>query len=153
MFSGSLRFQLDPLSQHTDAEIWDVLERVFMADSVRAMPGGLRAEIEEAGSDMSQGQRQLLCIARAALRKCKILVMDEATSAVDPHTDECIQRVLRGDLINRDTTVLTIAHRLNTIADCDRILVVANGGVGEFGDPRELLKNPSSLFYKMYHCI
>ena len=153
MFSGTLRFQLDPFDEFSDVEIWEVLEQVFMADSVRQMDGQLDSAIEEAGSNISQGQRQLICIARAALRKCKILVMDEATAAVDPHTDEMIQKVLRGSLIRSDTTVLTIAHRLNTIADYDRILVLANGGVGEFGDPKKLLRKPSSLFYKMYHCL
>lgn len=153
MFSGSLRFQLDPYNDFSDVEIWEILDLVFMADSVREMDGGLDAVIEEAGSNISQGQRQLICIARAALRKCKVLVMDEATAAVDPHTDDMIQKVLRGKLIHGGTTVLTIAHRLNTIADYDRVLVLANGGVGEFGDPKKLLRKPSSLFYKMYHCL
>ena len=153
MFSGTLRFQLDPFLQYTDVEVWEVLDHVFMGDFVRQMDGQLNATIEEAGCNISQGQRQLLCIARAALRKCKILIMDEATAAVDPHTDECIQQMLRGGLLGRDTTVLTIAHRLNTIVDYDKILVLANGRVAEFGNPKKLLRTKTSLFYKMYHCI
>lgn len=153
LFSGTLRFQLDPFSIYNDMEIWEVLDHVFMGECVRQMDGGLDAIIEESGSNISQGQRQLLCIARAALRKCKILIMDEATAAVDPHTDDCIQQVLRGSLLDRDTTVLTIAHRLNTIVDYDKILVLANGGVGEFGSPKKLLRKKTSLFYKMYHCV
>lgn len=153
MFSGTLRFQLDPFNEFSDVELWGVLEKVFMTSFVKEMQGGLNAVIEESGSNISQGQRQLICIARAALRRCKILVMDEATAAVDPHTDEMIQKVLRGDLIRSGTTVLTIAHRLNTIADYDRVLVLANGKVGEFGNPKKLLRRPTSLFYKMYHCL
>merc|ERR1712070_808828 len=99
----------------------------------------------EYGENLSQGQRQLLCLGRALLKKCRILLLDEATSSVDFETDKEIQRTLREDFVN--CTVLTIAHRVNTILDSDKILVMKDGKVGEFAAPDELLNDKSSLFY------
>jgi ABC-type multidrug transport system fused ATPase/permease subunit len=115
------------------------------------MPGGLLAEVSESGDNLSQGQRQLLCIARALLRRCRILVMDEATSAIDPATDMAIQRILRDSSARLGTTVLTIAHRLQTCEDCDLIMTLSDGRVIEFDSPKTLLANHNSTFYKMYH--
>lgn len=151
LFSGTIRFQLDPFDEYSDVEVWEALEQVYMADSVRGMPGGLNASIAENGDNLSQGQRQLLCISRALLRKNRILIMDEATSAVDPHTDMCIQKLLQSSIFSSGCTVLTIAHRLQTIVDYDYVLVMDNGRSVEYGPPQQLLQDEHSLFYCMYH--
>lgn len=151
LFSGNIRFQLDPFSEYTDVEVWQALDNVHMADTVRSMPGALQADIAENGDNLSQGQRQLLCIARALLRRSKVLIMDEATSAVDPHTDACIQQLLRSSVVSSGCTVLTIAHRLQTIVDYDYILVMDRGKVAEYGAPSKLLGDSSSMFYSMYN--
>ncbi|RYH19548.1 ATP-binding cassette domain-containing protein [archaeon] len=149
LFTGSIRFQLDPFHMHSDEEIWHSLEQVQLAQMIRQLPRQLEEEVKENGENLSQGQRQLLCIARALLRRAKILVVDEGTSAVDPHTDELIQQVLRQEAEQRGTTVLAIAHRLQTIADFDRILVLGSGEVLEYDVPRLLLQNPRSVFATM----
>lgn len=112
------------------------------------MPAGLQHEIVESGQNLSVGQRQLICLARALLRKTKILILDEATAAIDLETDEVIQDVIRNEF--RKCTVLTIAHRLNTILDYDRVLVLDKGEIIEFDTPRQLLENEHSIFYGMY---
>eukprot|EP00981_Chlorochromonas_danica_P010658 scaffold3296_cov159-Ochromonas_danica.AAC.25 len=149
LFTGTIRFQLDPFDYYSDEEVWKVLEQVCLADMIRALPKGLQDQVKENGENLSQGQRQLLCIARALLRRAKILVVDEGTSAVDPYTDELIQKVLREEVEQKGATVLAIAHRLQTIADFDRILVLGSGQVLEYGDPKELLTNPQSVFAEM----
>src|SRR5690606_6927196 len=116
----------------------------------KALPKGLNEEIAEGGSNLSLGQCQLLCIARALLRRCKVLVMDEATSAIDPETDKIIQNVLRDGNLQEGTTVLTIAHRLDTIVDYDKIMVLKDGEVLEYDTPSTLLANQESTFYSMY---
>jgi ABC-type multidrug transport system fused ATPase/permease subunit len=149
LFTGNIRFQLDPFQQYSDERIWEVLEQVNLLEMVRNLPFGLNEQIAENGENLSQGQRQLLCIARALLRKAKILIVDEGTSAVDPFTDELIQKVLRKEALENGTTVLAIAHRLQTIIDFDRILVLGNGQLLEFDSPSVLLENPNSVFYSM----
>lgn len=149
LFTGTMRFQLDPFDQRTDEQIWQVLEQVNMANFIRSLPNKLEEIVKENGENLSQGQRQLLCIARALLRKAKVLVVDEGTSAVDPHTDELIQRVLRQEASMRGTTVLAIAHRLQTIMDFDRILVLGKGEVLEYDRPEILLANDQSVFAGM----
>lgn len=151
LFTGSIRYQLDPFDQYEDVRIWEVLETVGMKQTIGDMPNGLAEEVAEGGENLSLGQCQLLCIARALLRRSRILVMDEATSAIDPYTDECIQRVLRSGSVNDGTTVLTIAHRLDTIIDYDRILVLSDGVVIEYAPPDILLRNPDSVFSDMYN--
>jgi ATP-binding cassette subfamily C (CFTR/MRP) protein 1 len=111
------------------------------------MDGGLEAAIREGGSNLSHGQRQLVSLARAMLTKSKILVLDEATAAVDVQTDNLVQETLRSDLF-ADRTIITIAHRINTIIDCDRILVLGQGEVMELGSPKELIKQ-QGLFYEL----
>ena len=105
----------------------------------------LEAPVAEYGENLSQGQRQLLCLGRSLLKKCRILLLDEATSSVDYETDAAIQRTLRKDFLG--CTVLTIAHRVNTIMDSDKILVMKDGLVAEYAPPQELLENKSSIFY------
>lgn len=120
-----------------------------MAAVVRALPGGLAEPVAEGGDSLSQGEKQLLCIARALLRRAQILVLDEATSACDPATDEAIQRALRAECALHGTTVLTIAHRLHTILDFDKVLVMRAGRVAEFASPAELLADSASQFSQM----
>lgn len=149
LFTGDIRFQLDPFNQYSDDQIWEALGQVNLSDTVKALPNGLQEGIAENGENLSQGQRQLLCIARALLRKAKILIVDEGTSAVDPHTDELIQKVLRKEAYDNGTTVLAIAHRLQTIIDFDRILVLGHGSVLEYDSPQNLIANESSTFSSM----
>ncbi|CAK7208374.1 hypothetical protein SEUCBS140593_000151 [Sporothrix eucalyptigena] len=164
LFSGTIRSNLDPFDTHTDEELKDCLDRVHLTSSRvssaatsgrnspdPAEPGSpsgtpepknvnvfndLSSQISEGGLNLSQGQRQLLCLARAIVRRPRVMVLDEATSAVDMHTDGLIQRSIREEFT--DSTLLVIAHRLSTIADFDRILVLSDGAVAEYGTPREL---------------
>jgi ABC-type multidrug transport system fused ATPase/permease subunit len=149
LFTGNIRFQLDPFNQHGDASIWEVLEQVCLKEYVQNLPEKLLDPVMENGSNLSQGQRQLICIARALLRRAKILVMDEGTSAVDPATDALIQKVLKQSAEQHGTTVLAIAHRLQTIVDFDKVLVMSHGVVVEFDHPGVLSANPSSTFARM----
>ncbi|CAH1406918.1 unnamed protein product [Nezara viridula] len=147
LFSGSLRMNLDPFGSYNDEQVWRALELSHLKAFVKELPAGLQHEVSEGGENLSVGQRQLICLARALLRKTKILILDEATAAVDLETDDFIQRTIRSEFA--DCTVLTIAHRLNTIMDSDRVLVLDQGKVLEFDSPKVLLKNRSSLFYSM----
>ncbi|KAF6770392.1 hypothetical protein AHF37_11100 [Paragonimus kellicotti] len=149
LFSGTLRFNLDPFDEHGDSEVWHVLELANLKTYVTEMGNslGLNMVISEGGSNLSMGQRQLVCLARALLRRTPILVLDEATAAVDPVTDNLIQETIRKEFSH--CTVLTIAHRLNTIMDYDRILVLDEGRMLEVGNPRELLKDANSKFFAL----
>ncbi|XP_073264842.1 ABC transporter C family member 12-like isoform X2 [Populus alba] len=148
LFSGTVRFNLDPFSEHNDADLWEALERAHLKDAIRNNSFGLDAEVFEGGENFSVGQRQLLSLARALLRRSKILVLDEATASVDVRTDALIQKTIREEF--RSCTMLVIAHRLNTIIDCDRILVLEAGQVLEHGTPEELLlPNKGSAFSRM----
>ncbi|XP_029941779.1 ATP-binding cassette sub-family C member 4 [Salarias fasciatus] len=147
LFTGSMRKNLDPFNQHSDQELWTALEEVQLKSVVEELPGKLETVLAESGSNFSVGQRQLVCLARAILRKNRILVIDEATANVDPRTDELIQRTIREKF--KDCTVLTIAHRLNTIIDSDRILVLDAGRIHAYDEPHVLLQNQEGIFYKM----
>lgn len=111
------------------------------------MPAGLNHEVSEGGENLSVGQRQLICLTRALLRKSKVLILDEATAAVDLETDDLIQRTIRTEF--KDCTILTIAHRLNTILDSDRVIVLDKGNIVEFDSPANLMLKKDSLFYAM----
>ncbi|KAJ4703009.1 ABC transporter C family member 2-like [Melia azedarach] len=147
LFSGTVRFNLDPFSEHNDADLWEALERAHLKDVIRKNSLGLDAEVSEGGENFSVGQRQLLSLARALLRRSKILVLDEATAAVDVRTDALIQRTIREEF--KSCTMLIIAHRLNTIIDCDQILVLDAGQVLEHDTPETLLKKEESAFARM----
>ncbi|XP_057709527.1 ATP-binding cassette sub-family C member 4-like isoform X2 [Corythoichthys intestinalis] len=147
LFTGSMRKNLDPFSEHTDEDLWNALQEVQMRGAVEELPNKLETLLTESGSNFSMGQRQLLCLARAILRNNRILVIDEATANVDPRTDSLIQQTIRGKF--QECTVLTIAHRLNTIIDCDRILVLDAGQIQEYDEPYMLLQNHEGLFYQM----
>lgn len=158
LFSGTVRSNLDAFDKHTDAELRDSLERVHLirgtggtvtplasssanSDTTATNTNAnvfndLTSPISEGGLNLSQGQRQLLCLARAIVSRPRVMVLDEATSAVDMSTDALIQRSIREEFT--DATLLVIAHRLSTIADFDRILVLSDGKVAEYGTPREL---------------
>ncbi|CAD6187004.1 unnamed protein product [Caenorhabditis auriculariae] len=147
LFSGSLRFNLDPFSRYTDEMIWRALELAHLKTFAANLPGGLAYVISEAGENISVGQRQLVALARALLRHTKVLVLDEATAAVDVATDALIQATIREQFDK--CTVFTIAHRLNTIMDYDRIMVLDKGQISEFDSPNVLLANKESAFAKM----
>ncbi|KAK4451704.1 P-loop containing nucleoside triphosphate hydrolase protein [Podospora aff. communis PSN243] len=170
LFSGTVRSNLDPFDNHTDAELREALDRVHLltdsaSTSGAATPTGgssssatfapkntnifnnLDSSISEGGLNLSQGQRQLLCLARAIVSRPRVMVLDEATSAVDMHTDGLIQRSIREEFT--DSTLIVIAHRLSTIADFDRILVLSDGQVAEYGPPRDLWKKEGGIFRGM----
>uniref|UniRef100_A0A8C6VQ71 ABC-type glutathione-S-conjugate transporter n=1 Tax=Naja naja TaxID=35670 RepID=A0A8C6VQ71_NAJNA len=138
LFSGNLRMNLDPFDQYSDEDIWHALELAHLKSYVQALPEGLSSPMSEGGENLSVGQRQLVCLARALLRKSKILILDEATAAVDMETDHLIQETIRSEFAN--CTVITIAHRLHTIMDSHRVLVLQEGKIVEFDSPEELLQ-------------
>merc|ERR1712228_863847 len=147
LFSGPLRINLDPFAVHSDDEIWKALELAHLKEYTSGLDAGLQHEVAEGGENLSVGQRQLVCLARALLRKTKILILDEATAAVDLETDDLIQATIRKEFV--DSTVMTIAHRLNTIMDYDRIMVLDKGRLVEFASPEHLLADNKSIFYGM----
>ncbi|KAJ6642102.1 ATP-binding cassette subfamily C member 4 [Pseudolycoriella hygida] len=150
LFSGSLRRNLDPFEMYSDTEIWKALEDVELKH-IADNPEGLHLPVLLNGSNFSVGEKQLLCLARAILRKSKILIADEATGNVSLSADKIIQQKIREKFV--DCTVLTIAHRLNTIIDSDRIIVMGNGEIVEFGSPSELLQSKSGTFYGMISAL
>lgn len=147
LFSGSLRSNIDPFASQTDENIWRVLEHSHLKRFVQGLKDGLEHEIAEGGTNLSVGQKQLICLARALLRKTKILILDEATASVDLDTDDLIQATIREEF--SDCTVLTIAHRLNTILDSNRIMVLSDGQIIEFDEPKALLNDSKSHFFNM----
>ncbi|XP_017659517.1 PREDICTED: canalicular multispecific organic anion transporter 1 [Lepidothrix coronata] len=138
LFTGTLRMNLDPFDQYSDEEVWKALELAHLKTYVQDRPEGLLHLVSEGGENLSVGQRQLVCLARALLRKAKILILDEATAAVDLETDHLIQTTIRSEF--SDCTVLTIAHRLHTIMDSNRVMVLQAGQIVEFDSPEELLQ-------------
>ncbi|XP_068762329.1 ATP-binding cassette sub-family C member 4-like [Montipora capricornis] len=149
LFTASLRMNLDPFKEYQDKELWDVLEEAGLKPMVKKLPRQLSEEVGECGANFSVGERQLLCLARALLKRNKIIVMDEATANVDHKTDQLIQETIRTKF--KDCTVIAIAHRLNTIIDYDRILFLENGRVVEFDKPTKLLENRAGQFSRLYH--
>ncbi|GMF36683.1 unnamed protein product [Phytophthora fragariaefolia] len=147
LFKGSLRAYMDPFDEFTDADIWSTLEKVDMKAQVSALEGQLSYELSENGENFSVGERQMLCMARALLTRSRIVVMDEATASIDHATERKLQEMIKRDF--QDATVLTIAHRLGTVLDSDRILVLSYGRVVEFDSPRNLVKGERGVFYEL----
>ncbi|EGZ11447.1 hypothetical protein PHYSODRAFT_338156 [Phytophthora sojae] len=147
LFKGSLRAYMDPFDEFTDADIWAALEKVDMKAQVSALEGQLAYELSENGENFSVGERQMLCMARALLTRSRIVVMDEATASIDHATERKLQEMIKRDF--QDATVLTIAHRLGTVLDSDRIMVLSDGRVVEFDSPRNLVKGGSGVFYEL----
>ncbi|KAF9938432.1 hypothetical protein BGZ67_000203 [Mortierella alpina] len=147
LFAGTIRHNLDPFETQSDKDLWEALERAHLKDHISTLPGGLSFEVAQNGENFSVGQRALICLARALLRKTKVLILDEATAAVDVETDDLIQKTLRREF--KDRTVLTIAHRIKTVMDSDKILVLEKGRVQEFEAPTVLLQKHDSLFYQL----
>ncbi|KAL9596111.1 MAG: hypothetical protein Q9219_006010 [cf. Caloplaca sp. 3 TL-2023] len=147
LFEGTVRDNLDPGHVHDDSDLWSVLDHARLKEHVWSMEGRLEAQIHEGGSNLSSGQRQLISLARALLTPTNILVLDEATAAVDIETDAMLQTMLRGSMF-KDRTVITVAHRINTILDSDRIVVLDRGSVAEFDTPSSLIRQ-KGLFYEL----
>ncbi|KAF9932398.1 hypothetical protein FBU30_008250 [Linnemannia zychae] len=144
LFAGTIRDNLDPFNELSDIDLWQALERAHLKSHISSLSGGLSFEVAQNGDNFSVGQRSLICLARALLRKTKVLVLDEATAAVDVETDDLIQKTIRSEF--KDRTILTIAHRIKTVMDSDKILVLERGEVKEFESPEELVRNDGGLF-------
>ncbi|KAJ7589555.1 multidrug resistance-associated ABC transporter [Mycena floridula] len=153
ILSGTLRSTLDVFHEYQDAEIFEALRRVHLLTDARETKDeanvnafrDLDAPVSADGENFSSGEKQLLCMARAILKRSKLLVMDEATASVDYATDELISKTIRHEF--SDSTILTIAHRLRTVIDYDRIMLLDQGSIAEFDSPKTLLQNPESKFY------
>jgi ABC-type multidrug transport system fused ATPase/permease subunit len=136
LFCGTLRYNIDPFKQYSDEECLAALEAVQLKQLIRNHPDGFNLQVAESGTNLSAGERQLICVARAILKKTNILLIDEATANVDQATDKMIQEVIADKF--RDRTILTIAHRLNTVANSDRILMLQQGEVIYFDIPNNI---------------
>ena len=151
LFSGSLRQNLDLMEEFQDAELWRALEQVQLKNLVENLEGQLEHELLEQGSNFSIGERQLICLARALLQQKKIVILDEPTAHVDPDTEQMIWKLVREEL--NDSTVITIAHRLNTIRDCDKILVLRSSQVDGFDSFDVLMNRKGGMLSKMDNII
>ncbi|RZC52714.1 hypothetical protein C5167_021143 [Papaver somniferum] len=144
LFKGTVRYNLDPLSQHGDQEIWEVLEKCQLRDTVQEKKEGLSSLVEQDGGNWSLGQRQLFCFGRALLRRSQILVLDEATASIDNATDSILQRTIRTEF--ESFTVITVAHRIPTVMDSTMVLALSDGKIVEYDEPTKLMKEEGSLF-------
>ncbi|KAI3865604.1 hypothetical protein MKX03_036874 [Papaver bracteatum] len=147
LFNGTVRYNLDPLSQHSDQDIWEVLGKCQLEEAVREKGNGLDSLVADDGSNWSMGQRQLFCLGRALLRRCRILVLDEATASIDNATDSILQKTIRVEFA--DCTVITVAHRIPTVMDCTMVLALSDGKIMEYDEPMKLMNTEESLFAKL----
>ena len=155
LLEGTLKTNLDPLNLYSESEIDDILNNVKLYEMLEhdkankdTVLNGINTEIKEYGNNLSFGCRQLLCVARAILRKSKVIILDEATSSVDQKTEDIITNAV--DNMFKDSTVITIAHRISTVKSCDRVIVMDDGQIIEVGKPDELIKDVNSKFYNLY---
>ncbi|KAK8569581.1 hypothetical protein V6N13_046631 [Hibiscus sabdariffa] len=144
LFNGTVRYNLDPLSQHSDQEIWEVLDKCQLREAVQEKENGLDSLVVEDGSNWSMGQRQLFCLGRALLRRSRVLVLDEATASIDNATDLILQKTIRTEFA--DCTVITVAHRIPTVMDCTMVLAISDGKLVEYDEPTKLMEREGSLF-------
>ncbi|KAH1151812.1 hypothetical protein GYH30_045355 [Glycine max] len=147
LFNGTVRYNLDPLAQHSDHEIWEVLGKCQLREAVQEKQEGLNSSVVEDGSNWSMGQRQLFCLGRALLRRSRILVLDEATASIDNATDLILQKTIRTEFA--DCTVITVAHRIPTVMDCTMVLSISDGKLVEYDEPTSLMKKEGSLFKQL----
>lgn len=147
LFIGTIRYNLDPFGEYNDEALWSALEKCHIKETIASMESQLDSQVIENGENFSVGERQLMCLARALLRHSKILMLDEATAAIDTETDALVQTTIKEAF--SDCTMLIIAHRLNTVLSCNRILVMEEGKVAEFDTPGKLMSNSNSKFKMM----
>ncbi|TVU18536.1 hypothetical protein EJB05_34641 [Eragrostis curvula] len=147
LFQGTVRYNLDPLGQFSDQQIWEVLEKCQLLQAVQEKEHGLDSLVVEDGSNWSMGQRQLFCLGRSLLRRCRILVLDEATASIDNATDAILQKTIRTEF--KDCTVITVAHRVPTVMDCTMVLAMSDGKVIEYEKPIKLMETEGSLFREL----
>lgn len=148
IFVGSLRMNIDPFFNHTDKEIWEALEKCHLKSWVQSLPRQLYQDLVDCGAAMGPSERQLISISRALLHRSKIVITDEATSSVDYRTDRLIQELIRTRFV--DCTVITIPHRLSTVIDYDRVMVLDRGKIIELDKPEVLLKKDDGYFAHLY---
>ena len=148
ILDGSLRYNFDPKGEHTDREIYKVLRKIGFEEFVKKQPLHLSHVISENGSNLSIGEKQLICITRAILRKSKIVILDEATASIDFKHEETVQKAI--DELLKNSTLISIAHRIKTVLNSDKILVLEKGEIKEYDSPDVLLKDKKSYFYELY---
>eukprot|EP01127_Copromyxa_protea_P010837 TRINITY_DN2685_c0_g1_i1.p1 TRINITY_DN2685_c0_g1~~TRINITY_DN2685_c0_g1_i1.p1 ORF type:complete len:1499 (+),score=394.02 TRINITY_DN2685_c0_g1_i1:18-4514(+) len=144
LYTGTLRFNLDPFNNYSDKEIMAALDAVYLTKQLDTMENGLDFKVTEGGGNLSLGTKQLLCLARALLRNSKVIVMDEATASVDYETDLLIQKTIHKAFAK--STVITVAHRINTIISYNKVMVLDKGEILEYDSPDNLLSDPSTIF-------
>jgi ABC-type multidrug transport system fused ATPase/permease subunit len=149
LFQGTLKYNIDPLNKYSNEEILNVFQKIGFDYIINKNPKGFNMEVAEGGTNLSVGEKQLICISRAILRKTKIIIMDEATANIDYETESIIQKAI-GEIMN-DATIITIAHRIKTIIKYDKILVLDKGVLMDFDSPEELLKKKEGIFYELYN--
>merc|ERR1712032_774302 len=152
LFEGTLLYNLDATGRSSESDCWTALEAASpeLAQQFRESEDGLLSVIAEGGENLSLGQRQLLCLSRALLKNTKILVLDEATSSVDTKTDALVQETIRREFVQRGVTVITVAHRLETVLGYDKIIVLDAGNLVELGTPEELLQRPGGGLRRLF---